>query len=135
MAKTRARDLMTEGVYAAAPDDDLATLCDLMSRRNVRHMPVVDLRGELVGLVSHRDLLRHQIIDRDGKPAFATRAAIAHLRVKHLMTHPVCTVELDTDIREAAQVMYKHKYGCLPVVERGRLVGILTESDFVRSLA
>ena len=48
------------------------------------------------------------------------------------MTAPVETVGRDTDVRIAAQIMYKHKYGCLPVVEDERLVGILTEADFVR---
>ena len=52
-----------------------------------------------------------------------------------LHRYPVETVSRDTDIRVAAQIMFKHKYGCLPVVEGDRLIGILTEADFVRYLA
>ncbi|MCP3963973.1 MAG: CBS domain-containing protein [bacterium] len=135
MEAKQVRDLMSEDVYSAYPDDELAVLCDLMARRHVRHMPVVDLRGELVGLVSQRDLLRHQIVEHDGGLSLAARSALAHLRVRHLMTTGVQTAGPDTDIRVAAQIMFKHKYGCLPIVDRGRLVGILTEADFVRLLA
>lgn len=129
------RDLMTEDVFAVRPEDSLAKLCDTMASYHVRHMPVVDAYGKLVGLVSHRDLLRRQLIEQDDVPDFVALEMLRRLDVRQLMTAPVETVSRDTDIRVAAQIMFKHKYGCLPVVEGDRLIGILTEADFVRYLA
>ena len=131
MVDARVRDLMTEDVFAAAPGDDLTTVYNLMAEHHVRHVPVVDAYGKLVGLVSHRDLLRHRLVEQD-LPDYVTREVRSQLNVAELMTSAVATVDRDTDIKVAAQLMYKYKYGCLPVVEDGELTGILTEADFVR---
>ncbi len=131
----RVRDLMTRDVIAVSPGDSLARLRDLMYDRDVRHMPVIEADGDLVGLVSQRDLLRSSLIEQADVPDFIEDALLRKLRVRELMTTGVLSVEPDVDIREAAQIMYENKYGCLPVVEGPRLVGILTESDFVRLMA
>lgn len=122
------RHLMTENVFAVKPDDGPEEISQLMAEHHVRHVPVVDAYGKLRGIVSHRDLLRHQL----DAPEPGTPEAAGSVDAERLMTAPVETVERDTDVRVAAQIMYKHKYGCLPVVEEERLVGILTEADFVR---
>lgn len=129
------RDLMTRDVVAARPDDSLIRLRDMMYDRDVRHMPVVEGERHLVGLVSQRDLLRNHLIEQADVPDFIEDALLERLRVRELMTTGVVSVEPDGDIREAAQVMFENKYGCLPVVEGTQLVGILTESDFVRLMA
>ncbi len=129
------RDLMTRDVVAAHPGDSLARLRDLMIDRDVRHMPVIDGEGDLVGLVSQRDLLRNHLTEQADVPDFIEDALLEKLRVRELMTTGVISVDPDIDIREAAQLMYENKYGCLPVVEGNHLVGILTESDFVRLMA
>ncbi len=129
MDEISVHNLMTENVFAVRPGDDLLAVSELMAEHHVRHVPVVDAYGKLLGIVSHRDLLRHHLdaADPDASPGDLSRAD-----AEGLMTAPVETVGRDTDIRVAAQIMYKHKYGCLPVVEDERLVGILTEADFVR---
>ncbi len=129
------RDLMTRDVVSAHPDDSLARLRDLMIDRDVRHMPVTEGEGNLVGLVSQRDLLRNHLIEQADVPDFIEDALLERLLVRELMTTGVVTVDPESDIREAAQIMIENKYGCLPVVEGSRLVGILTESDFVRMMA
>ncbi len=129
------RDLMTRDVVSAHPDDSLARLRDLMIDRDVRHMPVTEGEGSLVGLVSQRDLLRNHLIEQADVPDFIEDALLERLLVRELMTTGVVSIEPESDIREAAQLMIENKYGCLPVVEGGRLVGILTESDFVRLMA
>lgn len=134
MTETVVRDLMTEDVFAVLAEDPLGTVCDLMIRHHVRHVPVVDAYGKLVGLVSHRDLLRHQLIEQEDLPDLVARALLERLEVRKLMTTPPETVGPGTAIRIAAQIMYKYKYGCLPVVADGKLIGILTEADFVRHL-
>jgi CBS domain-containing membrane protein len=135
MSNLLVRDLMTEDVLAVHPTDTLATLRALMAERDVRHMPVVNGDGELVGLVSERDLLRHSLIQQSDVPDFVEDTILERLKVRELMNTGVESTEADRDIREAAQVMLENKYGCLPVVEGERLVGILTEADFVRLFA
>ena len=129
------RDLMTRDVVSAQPGDSLARLRNLMIDRDVRHMPVTEGEGNLVGLVSQRDLLRNHLIEQTDVPDFIEDALLERLLVREVMTTGVVSVEPDSDIREAAQIMFENKYGCLPVVEGNRLVGILTESDFVRLMA
>ncbi len=131
----RVRDLMTQDVIASRPEDTLATLRDLMYERDVRHMPVIDEDSELIGLVSQRDLLRHSLIQQSDMPDFIEDELLGRLQVGELMTTGIASTEPEVDIREAAQIMFENKYGCLPVVEGTRLIGILTESDFVRLLA
>lgn len=133
--KLLVRDLMTANVLAMRPSDDLVALRDLMLDHHVRHVPVVESDGELVGLVSHRDLLRSSLIEQTDTPRLVQDAVLVQLTVRDVMTTSPDTVEPDTDIREAAQLMFENKYGCVPVVEGTHLVGILTESDFVRFLA
>ncbi len=135
MPVLRVRDLMTRNVVAARPDDSVAKLRNLMVERDVRHIPVVEGDRELVGLVSQRDLLRNALIEQPDVPDFIEDALLERLHVRELMTTGVVSVEPDSDIREAAQVMFENKFGCLPVIEGSRLVGILTESDFVRMMA
>jgi CBS domain-containing membrane protein len=129
------RDLMTEQVIAVVPEDSLTTLRDLMYERHIRHMPVVDRDRELVGLVSQRDLLRNALIEQQDVPIFVEDVLLQHLLVGDMMNTGVEAIEPDTEIGEAARIMFENKYGCLPVVEGRRLVGILTEADFVRLFA
>ncbi len=133
--RLRVRDLMTEGAFAVRPKDSLATVSELMDEHGVRHIPVVDGEGKLVGLVSHRDLLRNALRGQAGLPPELEKNLLLATTASQIMTHEPQTAEPEDDIRQAAQRMLTHKYGCLPVVREGRLVGIITESDFVRFLA
>jgi len=126
---------MTNRVFAVRADETVAALVDLMHEHQVRHVPVVDEDGDLIGLVSHRDLLRNSLIEQDDEVQVDKEELLERLQVGDLMLGEVDRVKPDTDIRDAAQFMLDHKYGCLPVVEGNRLVGILTESDFVRLMA
>lgn len=126
---------MHDRVWAVRPDDDLATVRDLMDDHGIRHVPVVDDEGTLVGLVSHRDLLRAALIERSEVPSIVERTLLERTRVREVMTPYVQTVTPDTELREAARQMLDGKLGSLPVTDDQRLVGILTESDFVRSWA
>src|SRR5262245_22909451 len=128
-------DLMTSEPAALRPEDDLTALYDLLDSRHVRHVPVVDEEGDLVGLVTHRDLLRSALAVESDLPVSLQRDMLTSTCVGEIMTPDPETAEVETDIRIAAQTMFENKYGCLPVVEGSRLVGILTEADFVRYLA
>ncbi len=128
------RDLMTREVLSVHPGDNLREVYDLMADHHVRHVMVVDEDGDLAGLVSHRDLLRSSIIEQE-LPLSMARDILEEVRVQEMMTREVATVEPDLALAEAARLMFEEKIGCLPVVEGTRLVGILTESDFVRHYA
>jgi CBS domain-containing membrane protein len=121
----RVRDLMTAEPLSLGPSDSLARLYDLMSSANVRHVPVVE-QGQLVGLVTHRDLLRCALGREPDLPRSVQQEILRRLKVGEIMTSDVEAAEPDWDIRIAAQLMLENKYGCLPVTEGTRLVGILS---------
>lgn len=132
MRNLKVRDLMTDVVLSVRADDTVEKVYDLMNERGIRHLTVVDADGDLVGIVSHRDLLRHSPIERAEVPVFLMREVLRRTLVEEVMTSEVETAEPDLPLSEAARVMFENKFGCLPVLEGSKLVGILTESDFVR---
>lgn len=123
---------MSENVATVQEDDDLSTLYDLMDARRIRHVPVLEENGEVVGIVSQRDLLRGALGDAGGLPMSAQRDLLRSASVAEIMVSEPMTVEPDTTLKEAGETLLEYKLGCLPVVEGDRLVGIITESDFVR---
>lgn len=131
MRQLLVRDLMTSEVETVHPDSTLAELLDLLQERNIRHVPVVDDEGELVGLVTQRDLLRRSLAARGDLPFTVRREVAAHRTVDEFMTAAPVTVDPDAPVGEAAELILDNKLGCLPVVEGPHLVGIITESDFV----
>ncbi len=131
----RVRDLMTPGVVSVRPEDSVAAAYELMLDNRFRHLVVIDPDGDLIGLVTHRDLLRHSLIERAELPLSLQRTVMRRILVEEVMTSEVETAEAGQLLAEAALIMFQNKYGCMPVVEGSRVVGILTESDFVRFFA
>jgi CBS domain-containing membrane protein len=126
------RDLMTEKVFALSPSDDLAALYDLMDAERIRHVPIVDRDGDLVGLVTERDLSRSALGSQTDLPLSVQQELLQRRRIREIMTMEVETAEPSQRLRDAAEILLENKIGCLPVVEGNHLVGILTEADFVR---
>lgn len=133
MSELRVRDLMRTGVFALLPDDDLVLARRLMDGWMVRHAPVVDEGGMVVGILSQRDLLRRTLVGREGVSEEELEENLHSLRAQDVMSVHVETVRPDTPLAEAAERIYREKLGCLVVVDRrDHLAGILTEADFVR---
>lgn len=129
----RVRDLMSAEVTTLRRNDKLAIADDVMRLGRIRHLPVLDDdERELVGIVSQRDLFRSALARALGYGQHAQQKLLDLLLVKEVMTSDVLTIRPDATLEEAARTMLERKVGCLPVVEAGRLVGILTEADFVR---
>ena len=126
------RDLMTPKVFTLKPGDTLAALYELMDEKHVRHVPIVDREGDLVGLVTHRDLSRSVLGPQEGLPLNVQEEILRRRKVREIMATEVDTIEPDEPLDEAAEMLLENKIGCLPVVEGEHLVGILTEADFVR---
>jgi acetoin utilization protein AcuB len=132
MPKTRSiavRDWMTRRVVSIGPDAPLVEAAALMRTRKIRHLPVVDPGGRLIGIVTARDLRQALFAPAVQDGLQNLRDVLDSLAVREVMTRGVSSVRAATSIREAARLMYERKVGALPVVERGRLVGLLTESD------
>ena len=136
MGKLLVQDLMTPEPETLGPSSSVADLLDLIHDRNIRHVPVVDDDGELVGIVSHRDVLRNALATSQVDLPLTLRDEVLQTRtVDTVMTDDVITVEANDPLAEAAALMLENKIGCVPVLEGSRLVGILTESDFVRHVS
>ncbi len=131
--KMRVSEIMTRAPLTIRQDATVGAAWKLMRARKIRHIPVLDGSRRLVGIVTDRDL-RQVILDPDIQAQLgSTPEAMNVLTVAEVMTWGVITVRPDSDLREAARVMHAHKVGALPVVEHGRVVGILTETDLVKA--
>lgn len=133
MAKVQSvSDLMTKEVVTLLANDTLNVADDVMGLGRIRHLPVVDEDGMVVGVISQRDLFRGALARSLGYGEFAQQKLYGILRVKDVMSNEVLTISPAATLVDAAKIMTNRKIGCLVVVEEERLAGILTESDFVR---
>jgi CBS domain-containing protein/gamma-glutamyl:cysteine ligase YbdK (ATP-grasp superfamily) len=121
-------NLMSTDLFTVRPDDLVEMVARVMEWRDVRHVPVEDEDGHLVGIVSHRSLLR---MLSDG-PLGGGGELVA---VRQIMNPDPVSVAPTTPVSEAVELMRRRRIGSLPVVEDGRLVGIVTVYDFLESSA
>lgn len=124
-SKLKVEEFMSTDLFTVQRDDVIELVAEIMDWRRIRYMPVEDSKGELVGLISSRMLLRHFVHQKKmGQQSAAT--------VKDIMIVKPFTATPDTTILEAMRKMQENKIGCLPVVKGKELVGIITEMDFLR---
>lgn len=141
--KTHVRDVMTKDPITIDPEAPLETAAAVMQEREVRHLPVVDEAGRLVGLIGDRDLrgallapaLAEHLSGAAQRRLRGLVGALANLRVRDAMTWDAVTIDPQAPVARAAAVMFEGRIGCLPVVEDRRLVGIVTERDVLKALA
>ncbi|MCK7495241.1 MAG: CBS domain-containing protein [Comamonadaceae bacterium] len=115
------RNRMSRPAVTVRQDAEFQKALALMQEKKLRRLPVVDDDGRLVGIVVERDLL-----------VAAMRYLQSRVEIGDIMTRNVVTVSPDADLVDVARTMLERKIGGLPVVEDGRLVGIVTESDIFR---
>ncbi|HET7342264.1 MAG TPA: CBS domain-containing protein [Methylomirabilota bacterium] len=141
LGTTRVRDVMAKTPVTIDPEAPLATALAVMRERTLRHLPVTDERGRLIGIVTDRDIRSAlfapaiaEYLPSDGRlRSFA--ASIERVRVRDVMTWGAVTIGRDAPIAQAAAVMADARVGSLPVVDGEQLVGIVTERDVLRALA
>ena len=114
---------MAVDLFTVRPADVLDLAASLMHWRHVRHVPVEDDAGRLIGIVSHRDLIELMAAGKCGNSTGIT--------VKDVMRTDIVTVTPETPTLDALELMRDKNIGCLPVVQNERLVGIITAHDFL----
>ncbi|PID43893.1 MAG: acetoin utilization protein AcuB [Proteobacteria bacterium] len=124
-------EVMAKTVYTLGPDASVFEARAMMESRNIRHIPIVENGNHLLGIVSQRDLLAAsasslRVLSIDQR----TELERTH-KVREVMTEKVHTVDERDSLKGAALYLRKHKHGCLPVVKKGELRGIITDTDFV----
>ena len=119
---------MATDLFTLRPDDLVDLAASMMDWRHIRHVPVEDEHGHLVGLITHRALLR--LLSR-GTPSQSSNP----LTVREIMVTDPVTVSSTTPTLDALELMRRNKVGCLPVVDDGQLVGIVTSYDFLDASA
>ena len=131
---------MSTDLFTAQPEDLIDLAASVMDWRHIRHVPVEDGEGHLVGLVTHRALLRMmsngKSVNSNGNSIGASRLpARAPVTVREIMVSNPITVSPSTSSLEAIEIMRTNRIGCLPVVEGDHLVGIVTSFDFLEASA
>jgi CBS domain-containing membrane protein len=131
MPITTVDEIMTPVVETLSVGDTLAIARRQLERGRIRHLPVVDGDEHVIGLITHRRILEAWV--SHGHPDAEDAKVVARdVPVEMLMEKDVKTVSRKTPAAEAANLLQSNKFGCLPVVDGGKLVGIVTEADFVR---
>jgi CBS domain-containing protein/gamma-glutamylcysteine synthetase len=119
-------EFMLTDLFTVQKDDIVELVAELMDWNTIRYTPVEDTKGRLVGLVTARLVLRHLLRNKNSKK---------NTLVSDIMLKNPHTVTQDTNILEAMRIMREHKIGCLPVVNGDELVGLISESEFLKITA
>jgi CBS domain-containing protein len=131
-------DLMSRKLIVVAPDDPVERAVKLLRYRGIRHLLVLQA-GDLVGIISDRDVKRALDPGRGRKKKVMNIGGLFFLLepvyVHEIMSRNVLSIGPGATARQAAEMMVAERLGALPVVDKGKLVGILTETDLLRYLA
>jgi CBS domain-containing protein len=134
---------MTRNPVSIDPEAPIGTAVDIMVERKIRHLPVVDAQGVIIGIITDRDLrnaalapaLEEYLSVTARRRLRGIGIALENLRVKNAMTCNPVTTTPDMPVTQAAALMLERHVGSLPVVDHGTLVGIVTDRDAVKALS
>jgi acetoin utilization protein AcuB len=127
------RDRMTPNPVTITPETSFPEAFRLLREKGIRHLPVVDKKHRLVGILARTDLLHASPSKATSLSYFELTYLLANLHVRQVMSSPPITVSEDAPLEEAARIMVEKKIGCLPVMCEGELVGLITETDIFES--
>lgn len=126
--------IMTKDIIALNRDDDLETAEMLFKRHKIRHIPVV-VEEVVIGMLSYTDLLRISFADAVDEDEDEVDTLVYNMfTIEQVMAKNVITVPSTANIKEVAEVLAKSEFHALPVVDEGRLVGIVTTTDLINYL-
>jgi acetoin utilization protein AcuB len=126
------RERMSTKPVTISADVSIIEALRVMRQSQVRRLPVLDKEGNMVGIVSEKDLLYASPSPATSLSIYEMHDMLSRLRVSELMTTDLITVTPDIPLEEAARIMADNKIGGLPVMEDGKLVGIITETDIFK---
>ena len=134
----RVAELMSRQVFTVEPHDLIDRVFFLIHYEKIRHLPVVE-KGKLVGIVSDRDLYKALGPKSNSNAVEAgkdnSQLHVVSQKVVHIMHRGVYTIAPDAMLSEAAAMLAEHKIGALPVVDNGKLIGILSATDILKVFA
>ncbi|NOY63988.1 MAG: CBS domain-containing protein [Nitrospirae bacterium] len=125
------KDWMTKKVFTVMPDDSVSTAARILKEKNIKHLPVVK-NDKIKGIISDRDIKEYIPSKATSLDVYELHYLLAKTRVKEIMKKKVITTTPDTPIEEAALTMLEKNIGSLPVLEKGQLVGIISDRDIFR---
>ncbi|XXJ19453.1 CBS domain-containing protein [Desulfovibrio caledoniensis] len=128
----KVKDLMSSPVFSLRENDSLHSARELMDLQRIRHIPIVTVDNVFTGLITHRDILAATISKLADLDPETQKEIDSGIPIHEIMRADITSVTPETSLRDAARFLLNNKYGCLPVVEGGSLVGIVTEADFLR---
>lgn len=126
-------DWMTRKVITIAPDSSMSDAVKLMKEKKIKHIPVIK-DEKLKGIISDRDIREFSPSKATSLDVYELHYLLATTKVKELMKTGVFTITTDSPIEEAAMLMYDNSIGSLPVIENGRVAGIISDRDIFRVL-
>jgi len=116
-----ARDIMTRNVYTTSAEASVQEVAQLLSRKNISGVPVIDKDGKMIGIVTEADIIGK--VDREG------------LRAADIMSPEIIAVDEETRVGEIAMLLTEHRIKRVPVVQHGKRVGIVCRADIVHAVA
>jgi len=123
---------MTKPAITVRPETAMPDALDLMRKEHIRRLPVVNKRGELVGIVTEADLLKASPSEATSLSIYEVTYLLSKLTIDRIMTRKVITITEDTPLEEAARIMADNAIGALPVMRGKEVVGIITETNLFR---
>lgn len=125
-------DIMTRKLVTLPADANIHQARELLKQHNIRHLPIVNAEGQYEGLLTQRDLLNSafSIVEKYGVSKLVQKEE--QIQVAEVMSRDSEVMPSDAALIKAGEFFLAHKHSCLPVVDNGRLCGILTSIDFVR---
>jgi acetoin utilization protein AcuB len=124
---------MTKKIFVVSPDDYLAEAMTVMREQRVKHLPVLK-NGKLKGIISDRDIKDYSPSKATSLDIYELHYLLAKTKIKQIMKTKVIYTSPDTPIEEAAMTMLDENIGCLPVVDGGIVVGIISDRDIFRAM-
>ena len=131
------KDIMTKDPYTIEIDEPFSRAWELFTEFNIRHLPVIDADRVLMGIVTQRDLFRVASPRKtlEGELVYDKLELDSYI-LKYVMTKEVFSLSVDDTLRSAIRAMMYNKYGCIPVVDKKKILkGIITQVDMLKAVA
>lgn len=132
---TSVGSVMTKSPVTIKASDSLLAATRILKEKGFKHLPVLDGNGALVGVVTDRDLKRASASDATTLEVHELLYLLDKLKIEQVMTRKPVSVTTQETVQNAAKLMVEKKIGCLPVVDGGKVAGILTKDDLLRLVA